>query len=48
MKTIDNTLASHPFLKGMKPRHLAILARHARESEFRADQVIFRQSHRDT
>ena len=44
MKTIENKLTTHPFLKGMKPEHLAILARHAREAEFRADQVIFRQS----
>jgi len=44
MKTINHKLANHPFLKGMKPEHLAILARHAREAEFRADQVIFRQS----
>jgi CRP-like cAMP-binding protein len=28
----------------MKPEHLAILGRHAREAEFVADQVIFRQN----
>lgn len=44
MKTIDNKLTNHPFLKGMKPEHLAILVRHAREAEFMADQVIFRQN----
>jgi CRP/FNR family cyclic AMP-dependent transcriptional regulator len=44
METIDIKLANHPFLKGMKPEHLAILARHAREEEFLADQVIFRQN----
>ena len=44
MKTVDNKLTNHPFLKGMKPEHLAILARHAREAEFIADQVIFHQN----
>src|ERR1022692_3724924 len=28
----------------MKPEHLAILVRHAREAEFMADQMIFRQN----
>lgn len=44
MKTIDTKLTNHPFVKGMKAEHLAILARHAREAEFTADQMIFRQN----
>lgn len=44
MKTIYNILTNHPFLEGMKPEHLAILARHSREAEFRAGQVILRQN----
>ncbi|MEO6182454.1 MAG: cyclic nucleotide-binding domain-containing protein, partial [Verrucomicrobiota bacterium] len=44
MKTIDHKLIHHPFVKGMKTEYLAILARHAREAEFIADQMIFRQN----
>ena len=43
MPTIDDKLANHPFLKGMKPEHRAILARHASEAQFMTDQVIFRE-----
>jgi CRP/FNR family cyclic AMP-dependent transcriptional regulator len=43
-KTIENQLSNHPFLKGMEPDHLAIIARHAREVEFTAHQVVFHQN----
>jgi CRP/FNR family transcriptional regulator, cyclic AMP receptor protein len=44
MQTIDSRIINHPFLKGMTPEHLAILARHAREAEFSAEQVILHQN----
>lgn len=44
LTTIENQLLNHPFLKEMKPEHLAILARHASGAEFRVGQVIFRQN----
>lgn len=43
MKTIEIELANHPFLKGMDPAHLAILARHARVATFTTNEVVFRQ-----
>src|SRR6185503_12149460 len=44
MKALDSTIAEHPFLRGIKPEHLEVVARQARAAEFRAGQVIFRQS----
>ncbi len=44
MKNYGQPTSTHPFLEGVKPEHLAILARHAREVEFMASQVIFRQN----
>ncbi len=43
MNELKSMLAEHPFLRGMSARHLGMLARHAREVEFEADQVIFRE-----
>jgi CRP/FNR family transcriptional regulator, cyclic AMP receptor protein len=39
---IERRLAVHPFLKGMSPHHLALLALSAMPTEFDAGQIIFR------
>ena len=44
MKDLKPIIAQHSFLRGMKPEHLEILARHARQVQFDAGQVIFRQN----
>src|SRR5438105_2940854 len=43
MKDLKPIIAGHPFFKGMAPQYLDILARHAREAEFKSGQVILRQ-----
>src|SRR5207247_1933741 len=43
MKTLETMLAAHPFLKGMRAEDLKTLADSAMETEFLADQVIFRE-----
>src|SRR5437870_10331970 len=46
MKDLDlkTIIADHPFLEGMTPEHLDLLARHAREAELKAGQVVLPQS----
>jgi CRP-like cAMP-binding protein len=39
---IERRLAAHPFLKGMSPHHLELLALSAMPTEFDAGQTIFR------
>lgn len=39
---IEQRLAAHPFLKGMSPHHLELLALSAMATEFDAGQIIFR------
>ncbi len=39
---IERRLAAHPFLKGMSPHHLELLALSAMPTEFDADQIILR------
>lgn len=39
---IERRLAAHPFLKGMSPHHLELLALSAMPTEFDAGQIIFR------
>ena len=39
---IERRLAAHPFLKGMIPHHLELLALSAMPTEFDAGQIIFR------
>jgi CRP/FNR family transcriptional regulator, cyclic AMP receptor protein len=39
---IERRLAAHPFLKGMSPQHLELLALSAMPTEFDAGQIIFR------
>jgi CRP/FNR family cyclic AMP-dependent transcriptional regulator len=38
---IERRLAAHPFLKGMSPHHIELLALSAMPTEFEVDQVIF-------
>jgi CRP-like cAMP-binding protein len=40
---IENRLAAHPFLKGMSPHHLELLALCATPTEFDASQVVLRE-----
>jgi CRP/FNR family cyclic AMP-dependent transcriptional regulator len=40
---IERRLAAHPFLNGMSPHHLELLALCAMPTEFEADQIIFRE-----
>jgi len=40
---IDHRLALHPFLKGMSPHHLELLALCAMPTEFEEDQIVFRE-----
>ena len=42
-ENIEAKLKDHPFLKGLKPEHLAILGRHARMAEFSAGKMVFHQ-----
>ena len=44
MKDLRTIIAQHPFLLGMTPEHLEIIARHARAVEFNLGQVIVRES----
>jgi CRP/FNR family transcriptional regulator, cyclic AMP receptor protein len=41
--TFDAAAAAHPFLKGFKAEHLAILAENALPAHFQAGEVIFRE-----
>ena len=40
---IERRLAAHPFLKGMSPHHLELLALCAMPTEFEAGQIIFHE-----
>jgi hypothetical protein len=40
---IEQRLAAHPFLKGMSPHHLELLALCAMPTEFDAGQIVFRE-----
>jgi len=41
---IKEKIAEHPFLKGFNAKHIDILARHAREVEFREGQLLFHEN----
>ncbi|MEW6305067.1 MAG: Crp/Fnr family transcriptional regulator [Verrucomicrobiota bacterium] len=43
MQLLEQELAAHPFLKGMKPEHLKVLAGVSMRSEFTRDERIFRE-----
>jgi CRP/FNR family transcriptional regulator, cyclic AMP receptor protein len=42
MNTIENLITNHPFALGMKPEHVAELARGAEEREFETGDILFR------
>ena len=41
-KDIWKQIAAHPFLAGMSSHHVELLARYAKQKEFKAGEVIFR------
>jgi len=43
MKTLETSIAEHPFLKGMSAEHLKILADSAMRAEFKEGEIIFRE-----
>ena len=43
MKTLEESIVQHPFLKGMSPEHLKILIDSAMRAEFKAGEIIFRE-----
>jgi len=43
MKTLEESIIKHPFLKGMGPEHLKILIDSAMRAEFKAGEIIFRE-----
>jgi CRP-like cAMP-binding protein len=42
-KSVESVIAEHPFLKGLKPDHLRILADNAMRMSFQPGQFIFRE-----
>lgn len=43
MKDLEQIITSHDLFLGLDPHHLAILASHAKEAEFKAGELLFRQ-----
>lgn len=43
LRRLKAVMAGHPFLDGLRPEHVEILAQYAMESGFAADQMIFRE-----
>ena len=43
MKTLEDSIVQHPFLKGMSTDHLKILVDSATQAEFAAGETIFRE-----
>jgi len=43
MKTLEESIAQHPLLKGMNAEHLKILLDSTTRAEFAADEIIFRE-----
>lgn len=43
MKTLEASIAEHPFLKGMSAEHLRILTDSAMLAEFKEGEIIFRE-----
>jgi CRP/FNR family transcriptional regulator, cyclic AMP receptor protein len=43
VKTVDNVIAEHPFLHGLKPEYLRLLAKNAMRMHYGAGEVIFRE-----
>lgn len=43
MQTIEQLLAEHPFTRGMRPEHLALIAGCARNAHYDRDRYLFRE-----
>jgi CRP/FNR family cyclic AMP-dependent transcriptional regulator len=43
LRRLKAAMAGHPFLDGLRPGHVEILAQYAMESGFAVDQMIFRE-----
>lgn len=43
MKSLESLVAEHPFLAGMSPEHVKILAASAMQTQFAAGEMIFRE-----
>ena len=43
IKAVEEVLAEHPFLKGLKPAHLRVLADNAMRMRYKPNEVIFRE-----
>jgi CRP-like cAMP-binding protein len=43
MRPVDTVLAEHPFLKGLKPEHLRLLADNAMRMHYQPGELIFRE-----
>ena len=44
MGTLEADIASHPFLRSMRPEHVSIVVEGASQVQFDANQIIFRES----
>ena len=45
MRTVESVIMEHPFLKGLKPEHLRLLADNAMRMHYEPGELIFRQGH---
>lgn len=43
VKAVESVIAGHPFLRGLKPEHLRLLADSAMRMRFEAGELIFRE-----
>jgi CRP/FNR family transcriptional regulator, cyclic AMP receptor protein len=43
MNATETTIAEHPFFQTMQPEHLALLWENAQETEFKAEDILFRE-----
>jgi CRP/FNR family transcriptional regulator, cyclic AMP receptor protein len=43
MKTLEANIAKHPFLIGIDPKFLSVIAERAREVEFQPNDIVFRE-----
>ena len=43
LKAIEDVIAEHPFLRGLKPEHLRLLTQNAMRMHYKAGELIFRE-----
>jgi CRP-like cAMP-binding protein len=43
MNTLNDAVTNHPFFRGMKPAHFAVLAEGAKAVQFKAEDILFRE-----